>query len=235
MYIANDETGISNKKLYDQIIDYAKTNVKGIKKLFYKKLTVEEIEKINQIHLYGIEDKDLRFLKFFKNLKHLSLDNCKFSSTYGLQYVVQLETLFISDSEIDDLGYIRDCYNLEMFDYMFEKDCEFKHTNFECISNLSKLVEVDLTGNNVRDVSFLSNLQHLTEVVLNENPVENLEVLKDLPELVYVEVEDCGLTSLEWVKEFKKLNNLYTSGNLLSEEQKEYYKQQFKHIQKLEI
>lgn len=111
----------------------------------------------------------------FKNVKVLHIARCEIREVQGIQAFKQLEELYVSFNEIDDL-----------FD----------------ISFLHKLTVLDFEGNNVakpEHLNYLRRLEALEDVNFKQNPVKTNDSRKyyDLieascPQLVTLDDEDVG-------------------------------------------
>jgi len=109
----------------------------------------------------------------FKNVKVLHIARCEIREVQGIQAFKQLEELFISFNEIDDL-----------FD----------------ISFLQKLTVLDFEGNNVakpEHLNYLRRLEALEDVNFKQNPVKKNDPRKyfdlveaNCPRLVTLDDED---------------------------------------------
>lgn len=100
---------------------------------------------------------------------------------------------------------------------------------------LPSLWEIDLSGNNISDVTFLLNNKNLKEISLIGNPIENFSVLSELSRLQYLEIQNCGLTSFEGIEKFSSLKFFYATDNKLDKQQKVYYKELLSGVEHLDI
>lgn len=113
-------------------------------------------------------------------------------STGELSYseLVGIEKLYAMST-----GYSRAIYNLEGIEY------------------LTGLKVLDLSRNQVRDISPLSNLTGLQDLELDDNPVENLAVLANLTNLTKLNLSNCRLESITPLAKLTNLTELLLSSN----------------------
>ncbi|MGL4346050.1 MAG: hypothetical protein ACRCTE_12710 [Cellulosilyticaceae bacterium] len=220
MEIRIEELAVQNRKLYKEVLNTIKKKKKGLAKVFNTKITPEDAKELEYLSLKNIELENLNFLKYFPNLKELGLSDCgRLSDVSGLHYTKQMEWFTVYDTGIDNLSALEYCTELEVFEYMTIDRPEYKRSRFDEVRRLPKLWEVDLSGNNVEDVSFLATNPNLKEIVLCDNPVTNLISLNVLEKLTWLELERCDLDSLEGLDTFPALESLFIDENPIPEDE----------------
>lgn len=189
--IKNDDTGIPDSVLYNDILNVADSNGDGI-------LTVSEAEQITRLTLNPDASKnDVKILK-------------------GIRYCKGLQTLSIFYQEIEDISELAYLTNLEYLSLN-----ENNISDITALSNLQKLKTLLLDHNNIKNISALSTLSNLEMLELGHNQIDDLSALKNLSKLEilrasYNELEDItaisSLTSLEeltlWGMKIKDISPL---------------------------
>lgn len=233
MYIVNNETGIEDKVLYSHLLKKVKRKRKGLGRLIGGKIKEEEALRVECLLFNSMTFQNLKFLKYFRNLEEIHFMDCKIETLDGLQYTPRLEILTFSESNVKDYRAMKECPQLEIYEYISEEKPEYRRSEFDELTYLPNLWQVDLSGNNITDLSFLTKSPQLKEVVLENNPIQDLAPLQQLPQLTWLEITSCGLTSLDPLRGCRGLKTLYADNNKLTEEQKDIYKKELEHIEKL--
>lgn len=171
-----------------------KEGIEAIKRVnFVYKNQKENIINLNDIKVEFndkiFDDEELNnFGKInFRNLKELSLVDCKIQSLTFLRYppLLNLRDINLQKNKItyfEDLFLIK----LEKFDLSFNNLSKnmFSENNREKTVNinLSSLKILDLSNNKIEDICILSQfkIESLTELNLNNNEIENINVFKNV-------------------------------------------------------
>ncbi len=133
----------------------------------------------------GIRSFD--WLKQLTKLRTFRADRTGFADTAPLEAMIYLEELSLSGNGINSL---------------------------EGLKNTSKLSEVDLSNNDLTDVSVLGrSVASLSVLHLENNHLADLSCLSGASQLQKVYVDGNELTSLDWLKGSRELRILSASGN----------------------
>lgn len=132
---------------------------------------------IETVFLDGCKDKRvLDTLRYFKNLKHLNLDDCTFSDVSRISKLNELEYLRISDCpNVSDISSFKTLSNLSV---LILNNTEVE--NIESLSYLSALEVADLRGNKILNPCCLANSPKLYRLVLTDNCITNRYYLSEL-------------------------------------------------------
>ena len=163
--IANDETGIPDKALYQAVLEEGDSNKDGV-------LTVEEAAGIKTLDtrvnqsLAGIDklvnlkslwvteadgkNIDISVLAQLKELKNLRLNHCGITDISVLGSMTQLESLNLMDNNIADIS---------------------------PVSGLKELHYLNISQNPVSDISAVRNLTGLTGIEFEETKVSDISAL----------------------------------------------------------
>jgi internalin A len=82
---------------------------------------------------------------------------------------------------------------------------------------LKGLTTLNLSGNNISDVSFLKEFKELTFLDLSGNNISDVSFLKELTELTSLDLSGNYLKDVTFLKELKGLENLVLSNNPISQ------------------
>ncbi|WP_428909834.1 leucine-rich repeat domain-containing protein [Niallia sp. Krafla_26] len=106
----------------------------------------------------------------------------------GIEYAVNLDTLYVGYNDITDLSPLANLTNLEYLSLWDNKINDITH-----LSNLTNLVYLDLDDNQIEDLSPLSELDSLATLFLSGNPITDISVLTELTNLNSVDVYDIDI------------------------------------------
>ncbi len=105
------------------------------------------------------------------------------SSLKGLEYFVNLRTLDIMNSDIDDLSPLEKISNL--YDVSIP---DSKIADIRPLANHKGLAILGLSNNQITDISALKGLQDLRTLVLQYNKITDVSALLDMPSLRYADL-----------------------------------------------
>lgn len=101
-----------------------------------------------------------------------------------------------------------------------EKEPTFNETGLDAaalslVAKLPNLVYLDITNNNIDDLSALSVLQNVKYLSVASNPLTSLSGVENMKNLEVLHAPDCLLTDVKALNGFSKLETLYLSNNRL--------------------
>lgn len=135
--------------------------------------TQEEMESIKAIDYFGTGN-----------------DSDKISSLEGLEYAVNLESIYFYEQNISDLDPLKNLKKITGLSLQYSKI-----ENLKPLENLTTLTELYLDGNKIKDINYLEDLIELETLSLAENQIDNINGLRNM----------------------NKLKNLYLSVNQISD------------------
>ncbi len=181
---------------YEILKDLNITNLelKGIQNFNYQ--NIAECTGLTRltINRCNMNQEDTQHLLNLEDLTHLSLfdvdiENFDFVSNYE-----NLTKLEISGSNV-----VPDLASFENIDcrYLVLSDCGI--TDITNLKINESVEELDLSGNDITDVSVLSNYMNLENVKLNDNPnLESVEVLSSLAELRFLDIRNTSVVDVSF-------------------------------------
>ena len=180
--ILNDETGIPDAKLYQEILKVADVNKDNI-------LTVEEAGSVSKLSLGWKDISNLKGIEYCTQLKELALNYNKISDTSALAGLANLTNLSLSNNQISDISSLAGLSNLTSLDVSNNQ-----LTTVE-LKGLANLTSLSLYNNQLTSVK-LSDLTNLTSLSLYSNQLTTIE-LTNLTKLESLGLYDQKLTDIK--------------------------------------
>jgi len=84
-------------------------------------------------------------------------------------------------------------------------------------SALPKLTSLDLTNNQIIDISPLSGITTLTSLILNNNQILNISALSSLSHLIKLDVQNNKITDISPLSTLSNPFELFISGNCITD------------------
>lgn len=125
-----------------------------------------------------------------KKIKKLHAKGKGISSLIGIEYLVNLEELLLSENNIKDIS---------------------------PIIGLEKLKYLNLWRNNISDITPLKNLNNLTSLDLDSNEISNIEALTDLHKLKALRLGSNRLTDISSLSDLNNLESLSLWSNKITD------------------
>ncbi|TDY12270.1 leucine-rich repeat domain-containing protein [Meridianimaribacter flavus] len=152
------------------------TFLENLKELYLARVQIQDfspiqrLTKLEKLELIDLNLKEVGFLSYLDDLKHLNLSNNKISSRYfePIENLNSLVYLNMSNNEIHSFG---GYYN--------------KNRN-----NFSQLEKVDLTSNKVQNLADLSMLKNLKTLILKDNYLDKIEYLHRSTNLKMIDLKN---------------------------------------------
>jgi len=101
-----------------------------------------------------------------------------------------MEEIELSQSGIRDLEGVQYCIHTRILD-LSDNDIR----DISLLWDLGMLEELNLAGNKIDEIETLANLRHLRVLNLSNNTVKDVSCLFHLPELEYVELAGTGVSN----------------------------------------
>lgn len=148
---------------------------------------IKKIVVMNEFNPLAEDDKlvtQIPSLRFFNQLELLLLNNQRLKDIAGLAGVTSLKYLIMSESlATQDIQAITTLTNLQVLDLSFNNVADL--TGFD---KLTQLISLDLSCNRVIDVSPLAKLTNLIKLSLGDNPIQDVRPLFELVQLHELEI-----------------------------------------------
>ena len=167
-------------------------------------ITVEEMERLEELHANGRAIQDLIGLQFATNLTELNLRDNQISDLSPVAGLIKLEYLSFSSESISDLSPVAGLINLESI-----LTWGSPIPDLSPVAGLTKLTYLEVSGAEISDLTPVAGLTNLTELRLHVNHISDLSPLAGLAKLNRLElggnnISDLspltGLTNLKWLR-----------------------------------
>ena len=168
---------------------------------------------IGDWHKKGNQVSDLSPIAGLVNLRELRLDENPISDLSPLKNLKNLTHLVCRETPVSDLSPLAGLINLRLI-FLNET------SNISDLSPLSRVINLEvlhLTGNKVSDLSPLAELNSLRDLLIWGNPVTDLSPLTQLPKLTQLNICGTDLPDLTPVTTLPKLTELYLAGDRISD------------------
>ncbi len=155
----------------------------------FRKLKSLEVLNLKNI---TINSKTLKNLTKISSVRKLSIKNCSIPLDFFeiIKNLKNLKELIVRDSELSSL--------IEL-------------------SQLKKLVFLDLEGNLISDISEVSKLSNLEHLNLCKNKIEYISSLKSLTNLKYLDLDENNIRNLNGILENPEINELHFRYNYVTD------------------
>lgn len=221
-YILRDNTGIWNRELYGAI----RKAVGGF--FLNKNIKIADAEETQTLVLNNVNCIDLDFLKFFPNLERLNISGHSLQNIDGLFFCKKLQELDIDidkkNSDYIDFSIIGKLIQLK---YLYLHDCNLN--NIDWISNLKDLVDLNLSCNQITDISKLRGLSRLSELDLTNCNVSDVSSLEDSFDIEFLTLNGNNIKDISSLSNLKKLT--YICYKNCSHEDAKKYREKFAYIE----
>ncbi|KAK5117251.1 hypothetical protein LTR62_005868 [Meristemomyces frigidus] len=145
------------------------------------------------------------------SLQYLDLSDNQLTSLVGLSSLVHLRELVVHDNQVSNLDGVHELDGLLTLKLRGNR---IKHLDFDG-SQLQRLVELDVSDNDICAVEHLEQLPALKRCVLDGNPLSaGLNLTQANASLKILSVQRCGLSQLD-VSHLPQLQELYADDNNL--------------------
>lgn len=236
-YTITDSTG---SKVYDSICfedyylnervtaDLLKQKRKVVGSIPYiMNIEFPEIAKVTELTLTGDEGKRVKSIKgleSFINLKILDLSTNDISSDDSISRIdllkdlPNIEQLNLSDNKLETADVItkfklikrlslanNNIISLQPFEEWLQNLKDNKST--------SKLVEINVSGNNIEDLTPLKDITTLDNLNVSKNKIEDINPIKNMALLTILNLSNNKIEDISVIGELNRLSTLYLSTN----------------------
>ena len=181
--------------------------IDGLQHLFIysSQVDLSAIRKLNSLLSATIIFSTVEDLTPLSKVNSLSFITSEFNVNQ-LEQFSNLISFFMASSEVSAQGVIKNLrHNADL------KTLELQSSNgdlegVEGLTAFPQLKNLNLDGNQIKDITPLSKFADLTKISLRENEIEEIAVLLELPKLEFVDLEDNYLNE-ESEEVIEKLDN----------------------------
>ncbi|WP_338812762.1 COR domain-containing protein [Bernardetia sp. Wsw4-3y2] len=160
----------------------------------------------------GVPISNIENLKKLNKLRVLDIHQNKIKDISTLEYLLNIEELYIGDNYIQDIKSLQNLKKLKVLDMASAGYIN----SFSPLENLEELCVLDASLLDVQDLFPLSNLKKLEELYLSENEIQNISPLKNLTKLKTLDLNYNNIKKLGCIKGMINLKTLLLEGNEIS-------------------
>lgn len=172
----------------------------------------ENISSIKVLNLFNFIIKKNDLNKFTR-VRTLTLNNCKIDTIPSINNKY-LKKLFIDNAILNSQSIINISEIISLKElYLINS----KLINIEIFKNLINLVNLNISENLVKDISFLIELKKLTSFWAYNNEIDNISVLENLTNLTELGLGKNKITNFNPIKKLNLLKNLQLLENNINE------------------
>ena len=239
-YLALDSMGIQNENLLEIQRFYALENLSLSDNEISDISALVSLGGLTTLNLSGNNVSDISALVNLKSLRTLYLDHNPihdFSHLHSLTGLANLSIKGIEISENELLALstalpgcaihsetaVKDVLDISMGGITVKSDAKVLDlsgqnlTDISAITACPDLERLNLSGNNISDLSPLMNLQHLQWLDVSNNQISDMRPLMGLPSLEYVDASGNYISNTAAVGAMSKLKQLNLSYNEISD------------------
>ncbi len=203
--IGNDEAGIPDENFYASVIEVCDINQDGM-------LQTEEAKECTELKAEWSSIKNLKGIEYFINLETLFLRGNQISDISHLSKMVNLESLDLGYNQIEDISVLTNITKLKFL------ALDVNHiTNLNVLSNMTELKELYIHDNLVNELSALSNMRNLEKLYAFNNKINDLSALSELRNLIELDLSGNQVDDISPLGEMKNLTKLYLENNQIGE------------------
>lgn len=177
---------------------------------------LENLSDLTFLHLGGNNIEDISPLSGLSSLKTLYLDGNPIRDFAPLRALKSLTTLSIVDIDIseDELKSLQDALpNCSIH-------CDSAVSNpveitMGTVTFMSDVTELDLSDQNLTDITPLCQCKNLVKLILKNNKIEDLTPLMDLPDLTWLSIWNNKVSDIRPLMGLTKLSYLDADANLI--------------------
>ncbi|UTA69064.1 leucine-rich repeat domain-containing protein [Emticicia sp. 21SJ11W-3] len=94
---------------------------------------------------------------------------------------------------------------------------KFSGRNFDILQNLTQLHSLDLSSNQIQDISFLQNLSQLHSLDLSSNQIQDISFLQNLSQLQSLDLSSNQIQDISFLQNLSQLQSLDLSSNQIQD------------------
>lgn len=126
-------------------------------------------------------------------LDRLNLANKGITDLSGIEYAVNVKSIWMGGNSISDLTPLSKLSKLETLDISRNK---VSGLNLSPLANLTNVRFLELSGNSINDITPLGTMSGLKDIVLSSNNISNLSPLANLTNLVQVFLDNNAVSDV---------------------------------------
>lgn len=146
------------------------------------------------------------------SIQYLNLANNSLRDLSAINSMTELKELNLHRNAVNDLSALAGCTNIEVLDISSNPQI----SSIEPLMAYANLYRLDITDNNLSDISPLSQTVKLKEIKAPNNALESIDALQNCPELTYIDISNNAITDLSPLTSLLNITYLNFSANKVS-------------------
>lgn len=173
---------------------------------------IEKYTNLKSINILENSIEDISPLFEIKGLTGIIINKNKITSIQGINKLNKLTNINIIENNItaglDELAELKNLYSLNL------KNCNLDDKCMEYISKLELLSVLDISNNNIKDLSAIESNKNLYQLNASYNPIEKIGKSASVN---YVDFSNCNLEKIDEVVNLENVLDLNLSNNKISD------------------
>lgn len=173
---------------------------------------IEKYTNLKSINILENSIEDISPLFEIKGLTGIIINKNKITSIQGINKLNKLTNINIIENNItaglDELAELKNLYSLNL------KNCNLDDKCMEYISKLELLSVLDISNNNIKDLSAIESNKNLYQLNASYNPIEKIGKSASVN---YVDFSNCNLQKIDEVVNLENVLDLNLSNNKISD------------------
>ena len=147
-----------------------------------------------------------------ETLTDLGANDAGISDLTGLEFAINLRSLWLGANKITDIAPLQGLTNLRSLDLSFNEI-----TDISALRGLTNLTYLGLSFNEITDISALRGLTNLLSLSLPYNGITDISALRGLTNLTYLGLSFNEITDISALRGLTNLRELYLDGNNITD------------------
>lgn len=180
-----------------------------------------DVESVHELIIPGKDISEIEGLQYFKNLRRLVVSDNNIKDISPLISLENLSVLLLKGNPIDENLSV-----VHIYDQLIERDFDIKVsfndenlksairrasgriTGDIMIEDVMKITSLDISGEEVADITGIEYIRNLKELNLSDNKIRNIEPLKYLNNIEVLNLSSNRISNVEPLSYLTKLNDL---------------------------
>ncbi len=202
-HAANEKTVFfEDENLYIQVKDSLGDKVKSFNNE-EKSITVD-IAEVKSINIFKNGIKNLNGLEQFENLSSLSINNGEAVSENGE------DVHTVSSGKLEGLDKLKE---MKMLNSLSLRYCQITNEDLKFIDGIANLKALDLSSNEITDISSMNNLTNIESLRLDNNQIEDVSCLSGCREMKNLYLNENKISDISFIAGLSNITNLGLSNN----------------------
>lgn len=186
-----------DKAIYDYLSTHLSNNIYIARAPYIINITRSEIRNTKELDLSSHSIQNLKGLSNFSELTNLNISGNEVSDDSEIAYLTKLQTLNFANNKLDN--------------------------HYTSIEKLEVLANLDLSGNNIKDLNSLNNYltnltanrktSKLTSLAVANNQISDIQILEGFSTLQTLNISNNEIDDISYISNNTSMNNLNISGN----------------------